>query len=91
MILQRVCEEELQCVEECLSRGQLYRPRLHYENFLRCIADLYDTDSDYVVPFASQFSSIHTVKLYLLLNTEVSFASNSSVCVEKFGSIRREA
>uniref|UniRef100_A0A0N5AVU1 MMS19 nucleotide excision repair protein n=1 Tax=Syphacia muris TaxID=451379 RepID=A0A0N5AVU1_9BILA len=67
MILQRVCEEELLNVEDFLAKGQLYRPNLHYESFLRCIADLYDTDQEFVVPFAAQFSSINTEELVKFL------------------------
>ncbi|VDO64001.1 unnamed protein product, partial [Onchocerca flexuosa] len=56
-LLQHSGEMELQYVEEMLERGQLHRPRLHFENFIRCIADLYDGDSKYLEQLSTQFCS----------------------------------
>ncbi|KAM3719353.1 Nuclear pore complex protein [Dirofilaria immitis] len=57
VLLQHSGEMELQYVEEMLERGQLHRPRLHFENFIRCIADLYDGDSKYLEQLSTQFCS----------------------------------
>lgn len=61
MILQRVCEEELLCAEELLEQGQLYRPNLHFEVFMRCIADLYDGESYELIALSSQYCSFQNV------------------------------
>ncbi|VBB30425.1 unnamed protein product [Acanthocheilonema viteae] len=67
VLLQRSSEIELQYVEEMLERGQLYRPRLHFENFIRCIADLYDGDSKYLEQLSAQFCSSESEELVKFL------------------------
>ncbi|VDK74292.1 unnamed protein product [Litomosoides sigmodontis] len=67
VLLQHSGEIELQYVEEMLERGQLHRPRLHYENFIRCIADLYDGDSKYLEQLSAQFCSSESEELVKFL------------------------
>lgn len=67
MLLQRAGEMELQCVEEQLERGHLYRPRLHFENFIHCIADLYDGDFKHQEQLSVQFCSNESVSSTLLV------------------------
>ncbi|VIO94114.1 Uncharacterized protein BM_BM5020 [Brugia malayi] len=67
ILLQHSGEIELQYVEEMLERGQLHRPRLHFENFIRCIADLYDGDSKYLEQLSAQFCSSESEELVKFL------------------------
>ncbi|VDK74706.1 unnamed protein product [Onchocerca ochengi] len=67
VLLQHSGEMELQYVEEMLERGQLHRPRLHFENFIRCIADLYDGDSKYLEQLSTQFCSSESEELVKFL------------------------
>ncbi|VDM98182.1 unnamed protein product [Thelazia callipaeda] len=55
ILLQHVGETELQYVEDMLECGQLHRPRLHFENLIRCIADLYDGDAQHLNSLSLQF------------------------------------
>ncbi|KAJ1355839.1 hypothetical protein KIN20_013394 [Parelaphostrongylus tenuis] len=41
MEIERNSEDELTWVDEMAEKGQEATPALHYENFLRCISDLY--------------------------------------------------
>uniref|UniRef100_A0A915PCU3 Uncharacterized protein n=1 Tax=Setaria digitata TaxID=48799 RepID=A0A915PCU3_9BILA len=67
VLLQHAGEMELQYVEEMLERGQLHRPRLHFENFIRCIADLYDGDSKHLQRLSAQFCSSESEELVKFL------------------------
>ncbi|VDN50626.1 unnamed protein product [Dracunculus medinensis] len=76
MILQRVCEEELLCAEELLEQGQLYRPNLHFEVFMRCIADLYDGESYELIALSSQYCSFQNKNYHLIMEELVKFIKN---------------
>ncbi|KHJ80265.1 hypothetical protein OESDEN_20061, partial [Oesophagostomum dentatum] len=46
MEIERNSEDELTWVDEMAESGQQVTPALHYENFLRCISDLYQLAND---------------------------------------------
>ncbi|VDK42605.1 unnamed protein product [Anisakis simplex] len=63
VMLRRACEDELAGMEVTLTRGILPDSPLHFEKFLRLIADLYDNDSPFTATAASQFLSIENPAL----------------------------
>uniref|UniRef100_A0A915BZ70 Nuclear pore complex protein Nup205 n=1 Tax=Parascaris univalens TaxID=6257 RepID=A0A915BZ70_PARUN len=57
VLLRRTCEEELSSVDLSLGRGFVPELPLHFEKFLRLIADLYDSNSRIVSTAAAKFLS----------------------------------
>ncbi|PAV65814.1 hypothetical protein WR25_00983 isoform B [Diploscapter pachys] len=69
--IERNGEDELQCLDEMISRKQQATAFLHYEHFLRCIADLFMQFQDPTCPI--------DVK-QVILNASIAYSSSLELC-----------
>lgn len=80
VLLRRTCEEELSSVDLSLDHGFVRELPLHFEKFLRLVADLYDSNSRIVTTAAAKFLSPDSVSqlfppLWCYLHIRLVFSS----------------